>query len=185
MRLPMPYLVAHLLGEIDENGLPSPAPYTNNRLEEGKLVHYVDVDQLKNSTDDLALLAMQGLNLSVDGESVNVKFERVRIYKNGTQPDFATLEDAKKSFQDDQLFDNFEQEVYVGDATVDVLLRYTNESAIYEYALSSTLNPGLPDQDETANLVLDYSPSGVQVFRARGLLLEPVVLLPVLFLMRW
>jgi hydrogenase/urease accessory protein HupE len=63
----------------------------------------------------------------------------------------------------------------VGDTTVDVLLRYTTEGAVYQYELSSSLNPGLPDQDETANLVLDYSPSGVQVFRARGLLHEPVV----------
>ena len=175
MRLPMPYLVAHLLGEIDENGLPSPAPYTNNRLEEGKLVHYVDVEQLKNSTDGFALLAKQGLNLSVGEESVNAKVESIKIYKNGTQPDFATLDDAKKSFQDEQLFDTFEQDVYVGDTTVDVLLRYTRQSAVYQYALSSNLNPGLPDQDETANLVLDYSPSGVQIFRARGLLHEPVI----------
>ena len=43
MRLPMPYLVAHLLGEINEDGLPAPAPYTGNRLEQGKLVHTVDV----------------------------------------------------------------------------------------------------------------------------------------------
>ena len=175
MRLPMPYLVAHLLGEIDENGLPSPAPYTSNRLEEGKLVHYVDAEQLKHSTDGLALLAMQGLNLSVDGESVNAKVEHVRIYKNGTQPDFATLGDAKNSFQIEPLFDSFEQGVYVGDTTVDVMLRYTSQSTIYKYALSSNLDPGLPDQDETANLVLDYSPGGVQVFRARGLLHEPVV----------
>ena len=175
MRLPMPYLVAHLLGESDENGLPSPAPYTNNRLEDGKLVHYVDVSQLKHSTDGLALLAMQGLDLSVDGEIVNAKIERVRIYKNGTQPDFATLDDAKKAFQIESIFDSFEQSVYVGDTTVDIQLRYISESAVYKYALSSNLNPGLPDQDETANLVLDYSPSGVQVFRARGLLHEPVV----------
>jgi hypothetical protein len=46
---------------------------------------------------------------------------------------------------------------------------------VYKYEISSNLNPGLPDQDETANLVLDYSPGGVQVFRARGLLHEPVV----------
>jgi hypothetical protein len=175
MRLPMPYLVAHLLGEIDENGLPSPAPYTNNRLEEGKLVHYVDVQQLKHSTDALALLAKQGLTLSIDEKEVSAKVERFRIYKNGSQPDFATLDDAKKSFEIEPLYDSFEQGVYVGDTTVDVLLRYTSESAVYKYALSSNLNPGLPDQDETANLVLDYSPSGVQVFRARGLLHEPVV----------
>ena len=66
MRLPMPYLVAHLQGEVNEDGLPSPAPYTSNRLEEGKLVHYVDVKQLEDSTDGLALLAKQALNLSVD-----------------------------------------------------------------------------------------------------------------------
>lgn len=175
MRLPLPYLVAQLLGELDENGLPSPAPYTNNKLEDGKLVHYVDVEQLKHSTDRLALLAMQGLDLSVDGENINAKVEQFRIYKNGTQPDFATLDDARKSFQVDSMFDSFEQPVYVGDTTIDVLLRYNSESAIYNYALSSNLNPGLPDQDETANLILDYSPSGVQVFRARGLLYEPIV----------
>ncbi len=175
MRLPMPYLVAHLLGEAVEDVLPSPAPYTSNRIEEGKLVHYVDVNQLKNSTDGLALLAMQGLDLSVDRKNINAKVEQFRIYKNGTQPDFATLDDAKKSFQIKPIFDSFEQGVYVGDSTVDVLLRFTSDSVIYNYALSSNLNPGLPDQDETANLILDYSPSGVQVFRARGLLLEPIV----------
>lgn len=175
MRLPMPYLVAQLLGEVDENGLPAPAPYTSNRLEEGKLVHYVDTEQLIHSTDGLALLAKQGLDLAVDGKDISAKVEGFRIYKNGTQPDFATLEDAKTSFQIDPSFDSFEQGVYVGDATVDALLRYTSESAVYNYALSSNLSPGLPDQDETANLILDYSPSGVQVFRARGLLHEPVV----------
>jgi HupE / UreJ protein len=175
MRLPMPYLVAHLLGEVDENGLPSPAPYTNNRLEEGKLVHYVDIEQFKNASDGLAFFALQGLNLSVEQENVNAEVVSIRIYKNGSQPDFATLDEAKKSFQDKPLLDDFEQEVYVGDTTVDVLLHYSSQSAVYNYALSSNLNPGLPDQDETANLVLDYSPSGVQIFRARGLLNEPVI----------
>ncbi len=181
MRLPMPYLVAHLLGEIDENGLPAPAPYTRNRLEDGKLVHYVDVAQLKQSTDGLALLAGQGLILSVDGKTVNMESDRVNIYRNGTQPDFATLDDARQAFQGKQTFAAFEQDIYVGDTTVDALLRYTSQDAVYQYALSSSLNPGLPDQDETANLVLDYSPGGVQVFRARGLLQEPVVVTRSLF----
>jgi hydrogenase/urease accessory protein HupE len=175
MRLPMPYLVAHLLGEIDQGGLPAPAPYTSNRLEQGKLVHTVDVSQLRQSTDGLALLASQGIGISIGGENVKATVERIKIYRNGTQPDFATLDDARQAFQEKQSFDEFEQGIYVGDTTVDVLLRYATEGAVYQYALSSNLNPGLPDQDETANLVLDYSPSGVQVFRARGLLHEPVV----------
>jgi len=175
MRLPMPYLVAHLLGEIDEDGLPAPAPYTSNRLEQGKLVHTVDVAQLRQSTDGLALLARQGIDLSIDGENLKATVERIKIYRNGSQPDFATLDDARQAFEEKQLFDEFEQGIYVGDTTVDVLLRYTTGGAVYQYALSSNLDPGLPDQDETANLVLDYSPSGVQVFRARGLLHQPVV----------
>ena len=175
MRLPMPYLVAHLLGEADEGELPSPAPYTYNRFEEGKLVHYVDIEQLQESTDGLATLAKQGLDLSIEEEVVKAKVEQVRLYKNGTQPDFATLEDAKDAFQQKALFSAFEQGVYVGDTTVDVLLRYTRDDAVYSYALSSNLDPGLPDQDETANLILDYSPGGIQVFRARGLLHEPIV----------
>ena len=175
MRLPMPYLVAHLLGEADEGELPSPAPYTTNRFEEGKLVHYVDAEQLKVSTDDLAALARIGIDLSIEGEKADIEVERIRLYKNGTQPDFATLDDARRAFQDEQTYNVFEQGVYVGDTTVDVLLRYTSDDVVYNYALSSTLDPGLPDQDATANLVLDYSPSGVQVFRARGLLHEPVV----------
>ena len=175
MRLPMPYLVAHLLGEIGEDGLPAPAPYTSNRLEQGKLVHTVDVEQLRKSTDGLAALAMQGIDISVDGKNLKATVERIKIYKNGTQPDFATLDDARQAFQNKQSFEEFEQGIYVGDSTVDILLRYTTEGAVYQYAISSSLDPGLPDQDETANLVLDYSPGGVQVFRARGLLHEPVV----------
>lgn len=175
MRLPMPYLVAHLLGEAEEGELPAPAPYTYNKFEEGKLVHYVDIDQLQESIDGLAQLAGQGIEISIDGESVNTKVEQVRLYKNDTQPDFATLQEAKDAFEEVPSFKAFEQGVYVGDTTVDVLMRYTSEEAVYRYQLSSKLDPGLPDQDETANLVLDYSPGGVQVFRARGLLHEPVV----------
>lgn len=175
MRLPMPYLVAHLLGEAEEGELPAPAPYTYNQFEDGLLVHYVDTEQLQMSIDGLAQLAGQAIELSIDEESVDAKVEQVRLYKNGTQPDFATLQEAKDAFQEKPSLREFEQGVYVGDTTVDVLLRYTSEESVYRYELSSKLDPGLPDQDETANLVLDYSPSGVQVFRARGLLHEPVV----------
>ena len=46
VRTPMPYLVADRLGPPVADGLPEPAPYTTNRMEEGKLVHYVDPGQL-------------------------------------------------------------------------------------------------------------------------------------------
>jgi hydrogenase/urease accessory protein HupE len=175
MRLPMPYLVADLVGETEGDALPEPAPYTSNALEQDLLVHYVDVGQLRPSANGLGLLAMQGLTLTVGDKVISGKVARTHIYKNGTQPGFATLDEARLAFQEKQLLTEFEQDVYVGDTTVDILLHYSSEDAIYEYTLSSNLDPGLPDQDETANLVLDYSPGSVQVFRARGLLHEPIV----------
>jgi len=175
MRLPMPYLVANLLGEADEDGLPVPAPYTYNRMEDGKLVHYVDTEQLKRSVKGLAELARDGLVLTIDGGRKETFVDLVKIYPNGSEPDFATLEEAKKSFSEKQSFDVFEKGVYVGNVTVDVVLHYRDDEPVETYTLASALNPGLPDQDETANLVLDYQPGSVQVFRARGLLHEPVL----------
>lgn len=174
MRLPMPYLVAHLLGEVDTDGLPEPAPYTTNRMEDGKLVHYVDAEQLKRSAGGLASLARDGLVVTGGGNRLNLEVERILVYPNGSQPDFATLEEAQKAFLETQSFSAIEKGIYVGDTTVDVLLRYSGSEPLDKYALSSSLNPGLPDQEQTANLVLDYSPGSVQAFRVRGLLHDPV-----------
>jgi hydrogenase/urease accessory protein HupE len=57
---------------------------------------------------------------------------------------------------------------------VDVILRYRTGGPVYSYSVSSSLDPGLPDQENTANLILDYSPGAVRIFRARGLLAEPI-----------
>ncbi len=174
MRLPMPYLVADLLGEVDSNGLPNPAPYTTNRMEEGKLAHYVDVKAINNSLDEMKRLIENGVNISVGEEAGELEVDKVYFYKNGTQSDFSTLEEAKASFEKINDLSVFNSEVYVGDTTIDVLLQYKSASSINAYGIAYTLDPKLPNQDETANVILDYSPSGVQVFRERGLLLKPV-----------
>ncbi|WP_171209617.1 hypothetical protein, partial [Ruegeria sp. HKCCA6948] len=38
LRLPMPYLVAELVGPEGPDGLPAPAPYTYNVIEDGVLM---------------------------------------------------------------------------------------------------------------------------------------------------
>ncbi len=57
---------------------------------------------------------------------------------------------------------------------VDIILRYETGAPVYGYTVASSLDPGLPGQENTANLILDYSPGATRVFRARGLLSEPV-----------
>jgi len=172
----MPYLVADRVGPIGSNGLPEPAPYTTNRIENEKLVHYLDFEQLRRDTEGLGLLAGEGFRLVADGERLGADVEQVHLYRVGTQPGFATLDEAKAAFVGGPAVPVAASPLYVGDAVVDIVLRYRVGAPIPSYSVSSTLDPGLPGQEDTANLILDYGPGGTKVFRARGLLAEPVVI---------
>ncbi len=174
VRMPMPYLVADRVGAVGADGLPEPARYTSNRMEDGNLVHYVDFDQLRRDPGGLGTFAAEGIQLVAMDRVLEAVIEEIRVYPLGTQPDFATLDEAKRAFVAEQAYPAEESAVYAGDAVVDVMLSYQTGKPIYAYTLSSSLDPGLPGQEDTANLVLDYSPGGVQVFRARGLLADPV-----------
>ena len=175
LRTPMPYLVAARMGAVGRDGLPTPAPYTINRIEEGVLVHYVDLDELRRDPETLGSFAGEGFRLVVDAERLNAVVEQLRVYRVGTQPDFATLVEAKSSFAAGPAVE-LATAIYVGDAVVDVMLRYRADAPISKYSVSSTLDPGLSGQENTANLILDYGPDGTKVFRARGLLAEPITI---------
>lgn len=173
LRLPMPYLVADRLGPVGPDGLPQPAPYTTNRMEDGQLVHYLDGGALAAAPLGLGQLVADGHRLSVDGQPLVAEVEKVRAYPGAEKPGFATLAEAKRSFGgaiDPQRFPS----TYVGDTVVDVVLRYPSAGPVYDYEVSSSLAPGLEGQDETANLLLDHFPGGTEVFRARGLLNQPI-----------
>ncbi len=173
-RTPMPYLVANRVGPIGDDGLPTAAPFTSNRIEDGRLVHYVDPAQLRLNPIGLGELAADGLQFGADGTRLKAIVEQVRIHRVGSQPGFATLAEAKAVFASDGDVSILDTPLYVGDTVVDIIMRYKPGAPIYDYSVSSTLNPGLPGQDNTANLILDYRPGGTKVFRARGLLSEPI-----------
>ncbi|MDJ0957663.1 MAG: HupE/UreJ family protein [Arenicellales bacterium] len=176
LRTPMPYLVADRVGSVGSNGLPQPAPYTTNAIEDGKLVHYLDFDQLRRNPEGLGSFAGDGFQFVVDGELLEAKVEQVRVYRVGTQPDFATLDEARTAFTAGPTLPETTSPLYVGDAVVDVVLSYRVGASIPNYAISSILDPGLPGQENTANLILDYGSGGTKVFRARGLLAEPIII---------
>ena len=176
LRTPMPYLVADRVGPVGADGLPEPAPYTTNRMEQGKLVHFVDPEQVRRDPAGLGAFAAQGLKITAGGKRLDASVEKLRLHPVGKQPDFATLDEARTTFTAGPVIPDIEDPLYVGDAVVDIVLRYRAGAPVYEYAVSSTLDPGLPGQDDTANLILDYGPGGTQIFRARGLLAEPVVI---------
>ena len=174
VRMPMPYLLADRVGALGTDGLPEPAAYTSNRMEDGNLVHYLDFDQIRQDLAGLGAFAAQGIQLVAMDRALEAVIEDIRVYPLGMQPDFATLDEARRAFAAEQAYPAEDSEVYVGDAVVDIVLSYQTGAPIYAYTLSSSLDPGLPGQEDTANLVLDYSPGGIQVFRARGLLTDPI-----------
>jgi hypothetical protein len=174
LRMPMPYVVADKIGPEDATGLPAPAPYTSNRLEDGVPAHYVDFAQLQENSAGLGRLLADGLRIESESGIQAIAVDQVRVYPLGTEPGFATLAEAEQSFQTAQHYPGADGLVYVGDAVVDVAIEIHSNAAIYNYSLSSALDPGLPGQEDTANLILDYSPGSVQVYRERGLLLEPI-----------
>ena len=65
-------------------------------------------------------------------------------------------------------------EIYVGETVTDVLIRYDIESDADTFRFASELEPGLPGEEELANLILDHYSGGTEIHRLTGLLKEPV-----------
>lgn len=173
LRLPMPYLVADKTGAIGTDGLPSAAPFTTNALEDGNVVHFVDPAQLIADPLGLGRIAEAGTIVEVQGQRVTGSVESVAIHRVGEEPGFATLNEARQAVSAGSTLPP-DLPAFVGDVIIDVTIGYDLKTAPSIYALSNALNPGLPDQEMTANLILDYGSSDTLVFRTRGLMEDPV-----------
>lgn len=173
VRLPMPYLVADKLGPEQPDGTRKPAPFTTNRVEDGTLVHYLDAGQLRAAPEGLARILADGLILQAEGVPLAAEVGRLRAYPASLQPPFSTLEEVERALAGPVYAADY-AESYVGDTVVDVELIYRTGAPVDSYSLRSTLDPGLPGQEETANLVLDHAAAEPLIFRVRGLMTEPV-----------
>ena len=173
VRLPMPYLVADKLGAESADGTRDPAPYTTNRMEEATLVHYLDADALRSAPEGLGAILADGTVLETDGVVLAGDVGRVRAYPATKQVPFALLEEAEAALAGPVYPQDFDV-TYVGDTIVDAELIYATGGRVNRYTLRSSLDPGLPGQDETANLILDHAAAPPLIFRVRGLMTEPV-----------
>lgn len=174
VRMPMPYLVADLVGPLQSDGLPKPAPFTTNKMVAGTLVHFVDWLALERDPLELGSIAKKGIDLRHAENVLNAEVQFTNVYPIGSQPKFATLDEAKAAFVNSADRRNNSKPVYVGDAIVDLVLKYNTSEPISSYSLSMQFDPKLEGQEQTANLILDHAPGRTQVFRSRGLLNEPI-----------
>ena len=173
VRTPMPYLVADKVGPDSGQGLPEPAPFTTNRIEQGQLVHYIDWAQVREDALGLGAILATSLSVTANDRVLPIEAVAVRIHRVASEPGFATLEEAQAVFA--VPFEaTVEESLYAGDAVVDVHLRIPAAEALGQFQIASDLNPDLPDQDQTANVLLNHWPGNSQVFRARGLMTEPI-----------
>lgn len=172
LRLPAPYVLAWLVGEAQADGSVAPAPYTDNRQGPEQLLHFIDFEAFAADPEGLGRLVEQGHDFAAGGRRLAGRVEQVTLHRALEQPPFATLEEAMAAVGEGAGPED--GELPVGETVVDVVLRYAAEGSLGAYDLSSTLDPGLEGQDETANLILDHYPGETLVFRKQGLLAEPV-----------
>ncbi|MCR9087819.1 MAG: HupE/UreJ family protein [Rhodobacteraceae bacterium] len=170
LRTPMAYLVAGLVGPENAGGLPSPAPYTRNRLENGTPMHLVDADALRSDAGGLGQLAADTIRIATESGLLEAQVIALRAYPIGQEPGFATRSEAEAALTPGPAFPTAARETYVGDTVVDIHLRLTSVGPVKSYLLSMSSDPGLPGQEDTANLILDYSGEETRTYRANGLL---------------
>ncbi len=173
LRLPMPYLVADRVGAEQEDGSLQPAPFTNNKMVDGELMHSVDFSALEADPSGLGEIAAQGHAIESKGQNLKASVKAVSLFTGLSQPPFSTLDEAKTAFAK-HTTQNIEPAPFVGDVVVDVWLQYRGAESVSSYRISSDLNPGLAGQEETANLIVDYADMPPQIFRIKGLLDQPV-----------
>ncbi len=173
LRLPTPYVLAGLTGAPRADGTVEAAPFTSNRLVEGELMHSLDPAAIEADPLGLGRLVAEGHSLTVAGIALVPAVEAVRLHLALKQAPFATLEEAKRSFEGPLLPPEM-GETFVGNSVIDVQLFYPAGEPVYGYGFASTLDPGLAGQDQTANLVLDHLTGEPLVFRETGLLAVPL-----------
>ncbi|MEP2028218.1 MAG: HupE/UreJ family protein [Paracoccaceae bacterium] len=176
IRMPMQYLVAREIGPEAADGLPEPAPFTLNDRIDGRVVHFVNPAQIAADPLGLGRLAEEGFTIDAAGSRIRGEVQAIRLHRVGTEPGFATLVEAFGTLNSEPAIPEIPPPLFVGDAVIDVIILYTLGSPVSSYSISSTLDPGLPGQTNTANLILDYGPGNPQVFRSRGLLADPVAI---------
>lgn len=178
MRLTLPLVVAGELGSRREDGSYDPAPFTYNRIESGKVYHYLDFTQLQNRGEELGRKIAAGHELFVDKAALTPEVIALRVHVKGAVPVFDQLEDAREAVRG-PLMPLRQDEIDSGYVLVDVALRYVHNGGVSRYALRSTLVPGELGESTTRNVIWDHRGATTDVYEVRGLLNEAWVIDPV------
>ncbi len=175
IRLPMPLIVADLVGPSRADGTANPAPYTLNRIEQGQLSHYLDVAALRRDPIGLGKLVVERYALVADDRLLRGHVEAVRVYPALRQSRFTNLAEARAALHGPPYESHFEA-VYAGETVVDVQVFYPTTGPVTSYyAFGAKVTPALQGAESLANVLLDHRDGGTRILRALGTLERPFV----------
>ena len=179
MRISLSLLVANQLGRKTNDGTYLPAPYTYNRLESGRVFHFLDVPAVKHDALGLGKLAIQGHEFTAGGKVATPKLINVRVHPKGSVPPFGKLEDAKNATKGLAYAAAQNDAIDTGYVLVDVALLFPQITVADEFQLKSTLVPGEMGEPATKNMFWDHRGADQQTpYIAEGLIDAAILFSP-------
>jgi hypothetical protein len=177
VRLSFPLVVANGLGPRREDQTYEPAPFTYNRIESGRVFHYVDAQAVQRDIAGLAKLAAQGHRVSVGGTVIAPQVLSARVHSKGYVPPFDNLAQARAATHGAPYVADA-PETDVGYALVDLAVFYPMRGGIRQFQVTSSLRPGLLGEPATNNLLIDHRDDSAVTYALAGLLEAPVTVNP-------
>ena len=178
-RFSLSLLVANQLGQKLNDGSYVPAPYTYNRVESGRVFHYLDVKAVKRDAMGLGKLAIQGHEFSMAGKTIAPKLINVRVHPKGGVPPFAKLDDAKNATKGLAYVSAREDDIDINYVLVDIALLFPQISIADEFQLKSSLIPGELGEPATKNIFWDHRGADQQTpYAVEGLIDAAILFSP-------
>ena len=169
MRISLPLVVANRLGAPRKDGGFNPAPFTYNKVESGKVFHYLDIAAVKRDIAGLGQLVLLGHELRSEGKILNGKLISARVHPKGSVPPFARLQDAKAACAGVP-YPERNDEMDTGYVLVDVAALYPAVDAGKTLQITSSLVPGELGEPATKNIFWEHRGADMRQTDAEGLL---------------
>lgn len=177
-RLTLPLVVAKALGPKRADGNHEPAPFTVLRIESRHAFYYPDVQRIRDEPLELGRLIAEGHRIEAGGELLRPQVHSVRAYPKGSVPPFNTLAEVRAATAPGPGYPMDAPQVDAAYVVVDAYLFYPRPGGVTALRIGSSLDNRFLGQPEVQNLIIDDTGVKPIVYRARGLLAEPITINP-------
>lgn len=177
-RLTLPLVVANRLGPERPDGNYEPAPFTVLRIESSHGFYYPDAERIRAEPLALGRLIADGHRVEGDGEALEPRVLSVRAYPKGMVPRFNTLKEAQAATGPGAGYPSDAPEVDAAYVAVDAHLFYPRPGGVSQLRIGSGLSNRVLGQPDIQTLLVDHTGGRQVVYRARGMLTDPVTVNP-------